>query len=72
MTRRGEWWVFRKPTGQFDFDAGPSRDLFVTTAGLVLRVTPDYVEVDDGDETPVELWWSEGWAPVVEIPGDTR
>lgn len=63
--------MFRKPTGDFDFD-GPSRDLFITTAGLVLRVTPDFIEVDDGDETPVELWISEGWEPVAQIPGGAQ
>lgn len=60
----GEWWVFRKPTGQFD---ARSRDLFVTTVGMVTRVTPDFFEVEDGDEDPAELWFSEGWEPVARV-----
>lgn len=66
--RRGDWWVFRKPTGQFD---SKSRDLFVTTMGLVVKIAPDFVEVDDGDDETVELWFSEGWEPVAQIPTDS-
>lgn len=67
---RSEWWVFRRPTGQADFEAGRDRDLFVTTAGMVTAVGPEFFEIDDGDEDPVELWYSEGWEPLVRIPED--